>query len=407
MKKTFNFIIFSVYFIIFSGVFSVFLSLGGQVPKQTTAGANFLTFEKVKKDADGMDIDLGQTKAAVLLDFNSKQILFEKNKDSKLPIASMTKLMTLRLVFDEIDAGRLKLDQKIMVSENAAAATGSQAFLDANKRYSVEELLKAVIMSSANDSCVALAETIAGTEKSFAARMNEKAKQMKLENTHFENSSGLPSTSHYSSARDVAFMLSSLVDNPVYIKYAKVWMDEIVHHDGRKTELVNTNRMIRTFPSCEGGKTGHTNEAGYCHAVTAKKGDMRLVAVIVGAIDSKTRFEQAGDLLGLGFANFESRVVVDTNQPVQNVSLDSVSKKQVEVFAKEKFSVLTKKGEPANFELVVEIGKVKLPVKAGEKVGKVKIIQNGKQVFETEAVVHENCDKLRFGKIFNQILKSW
>jgi len=195
-------------------------------------------------------------KSAYLIDFASGEVIYEKNSNERLPIASMTKLATLSVVFDAINKSALKLEDDVIVSKNAASIKGSTAFLDAGSRYKVSDLIKTVIIASANDSAVALAEHISGSEEQFVRRMNKMFSEFGLKDTNFENSTGLPSENHYSSAQDMAVIYKTICDNEIYKMYSKIWMDELNHPSGRKTELVNTNRLIKTYDGIEGGKTG-------------------------------------------------------------------------------------------------------------------------------------------------------
>ena len=219
-----------------------------------------IPFTSFAKNDTGINVG---SESAILMDASSGTVMFEKNADTPRPIASVTKVMTLLLAFDAIDNGVIKADDKITVSENASSMGGSQAFIDAGYEYEISELIKSIIIASANDAAVAIAEHVSGSEDSFVAKMNKKAQELDMKNTVFKNCTGLPESGHHSSARDVAIMSKELLKYDEYFKWSTVWMDEIKHQkDGRVTELVNTNKLIRSLQGCDGLKTGYTNEAG-------------------------------------------------------------------------------------------------------------------------------------------------
>ncbi|MDE6274745.1 MAG: D-alanyl-D-alanine carboxypeptidase, partial [Clostridiales bacterium] len=240
-------------------------------------------------------------KAAYLCDYASGTAVYTKNETQELPIASMCKIMTLLLSFEAVDAGNLAYDEMITVSDRAAGMGGSQVFLQENLQYSADALMKSVAVCSANDSCVALAERIAGSESAFVDAMNARAKELGADHTLFANCTGLPKEPQYSCARDVALMLREMISHEKYFEYSKVWLEDFAHPDGRTTTITNTNKLIRFYDGCDGGKTGFTNQAGFCLAATAKRGDTRLVSVVIGADSSANRFEGTKSLLNYAF----------------------------------------------------------------------------------------------------------
>jgi D-alanyl-D-alanine carboxypeptidase (penicillin-binding protein 5/6) len=280
--------------------------------KTAKAVAEAVTMDE-KPAKDVLDIS---AKAAYLMDNYSKTAIYSHQEEERLPIASMCKIMTLLLSFDAIRAGNLSFDEEIMVSERAASMGGSQVFLEANAKYLVKELIKSVVICSANDSCVALAERIAGSEQIFVDRMNEKAKEIGANNTLFANCTGLPKEPQYSCAKDVALMLSKLLENEEYYGFGKVWMDKFEHPEGRYTEITNTNKLIRFYDGCDGGKTGFTNEAGFCLAATAKRDNTRIISVVIGEKDSKQRFEDVRTMFDYAFANYTTKKIVQADVPL-------------------------------------------------------------------------------------------
>lgn len=250
-------------------------------------------------------------KSAYLMDYGSGECLYKENETARMPIASVCKVMTLTLVFDAINCGELALTDTVTVSENAAGMGGSQVFLDKGCEYSVDNLIKSIVVCSANDSCVAMSEKIAGGEEEFVARMNKKAAELGCADTLFANCTGLPRDTQYSCAKDVALMFSNLIKNEEYFRYSKIWLEDFAHPDNRTTSMTNTNKLIRKYSFCDGGKTGFTNEAGFCLASTAKKSDLRLVSVVLGASSSDDRFKSTIKMFDYGFANFKNKIVLD------------------------------------------------------------------------------------------------
>ena len=243
--------------------------------------------------------------AAVLLaEADSGQVIFQMNADAPRPVASVTKLMTILLTLEALDAGRLSPGDVVTVSEAAAGMGGSQVLLDVNERQSVDTLLKCMIVGSANDAAVALAEAMYGSEALCVEAMNRRAEALGMTGTHFENCTGLPAGGQHTTARDVAVMSRQVFAHPHYFDLSPIWMEDIDHGDGRVTQLVNTNKLLRLCDGCDGGKTGSTKEAGYCVSATARRGDMRLIAVVLGAESGKERFAIAREMLEYGFANY-------------------------------------------------------------------------------------------------------
>ncbi len=336
-------------------------------------------------------------KSGILVDYSSGEVLFEQDADNKLQIASMVKLMTIYLVIEKLENGELKLTDKLTASEYAASMEGSQVFIDANSRYTIEDMLKSVIVASANDASVALAEHISGSEKNFVKKMNNKAKELGMKNTIYVNSTGLPAPMQYSTARDCSIILSKLIDNEIYLKYSTIWMDELTHPSGRKTELVNTNKLIRYYKGCDIGKTGSTDEAGYCLSASAKRNEMRLIAVVMGTKNSNERFSQTVNLLDYGFSNFVNKKIVDKEIPVQKINIKKSKLNEVEIFAKDDFYAITSKDGESNLTITREINEnLKAPLKNLDEVGKIIISKNGKIIKEIPLIIKIDVDEITF-----------
>lgn len=355
---------------IFLFVFAAFLLIAATVPVAACA------------EQSGLQIS---AKEAVLMSEDG-QVLFEHNATEKRPIASMTKIMTLLCTYDAIDNGKISLSDDVVASARAASMGGSQVFLDANATYKLNDLIKSIVVCSANDSCVAVAEHVSGSVEGFVDKMNDEAKKLGLVATHFENCTGLPAVSQFSCARDVGVMLSKLIRHPHYFECAKVWTEDFVHPSGRVTGMTNTNKLIRFYDGCDGGKTGYTSEAMHCLAATAKRNGTRVIAVVVGAPDSKTRFREVSEMFNYAFANFESKVFLDENSPIDGVTVTGGRNDAVEVRANGKLALFGKKGE-TECELSVTLPEyVKAPVMAGDALGSAQLIRDGKVVGEVQLV---------------------
>ena len=346
-------------------------------------------------------------KSAFLVEANTGTVLYKENENSKLPMASMTKMMTLKIVFDEIEAGRLFENEKISISDNAAKQIGSQAFLDAGQQYSISDLLKTTIVASANDSAMALAEKVSGDETAFVDLMNKKASAIGLLNTHFNNPTGLPAADHYSTARDMAKLCSHVVTNSLYKKYSKIYLDELVHPSGRKTQLVNTNKSLKSYVGFEGGKTGHTQEAGYCMAAVAKRGEMTLVAVVMGEPSSKNRTIDIVSLFDFGFNNFKTKQIVSNEKPIEKIGVNNGQKSEICVFCKDSFIVFMNKNDKFEYEIKKSYIDLNAPIEKGKEIGRLQIVSGGDIVFETSLVAGEESRHIGLWKIYRSLIERF
>lgn len=364
----------------------------------------FITgFEIVKAD-----ISSNNVKAQVLMEYGTGQILSENNSKEHLPIASVTKLMTLLLALEAVDNGVLNLEQKLTASENAAGMGGSQVFIDANAEYTVENLLHAIVISSANDASVVIAEAISGNEADFVVKMNEKAKSLGANDTNYGNCTGLPCANAYSCAYDVALIMKEVLKHQHYFDMSKIWMEDFQHPSGRITEMANTNKLLRSYNGCDAGKTGSTNEAGFCMSVTAKRNNMRLIAVVLGADTSKNRFNTCAKMFDWGFANYSSEKILDKSIALEIDSKINGAKEKVSLFAEEDFYNLIKKGEKSNIEINYELQEnIKAPLNKGDKVGKVIITDNNIVVKEIDIITIQDIKAKSFKDNFKDILENW
>ncbi len=362
---------------------------------------------KTKVFAD--DDVISNSKAFYCVEPTTKTVIKSKNEDERLPIASMCKIMTLLLVFESVDNGQLSYDQKIVISEDASSMGGSQIFLEENGEYSVGELIKGIVVASANDACVALAEKISGSEDEFVLRMNEKAESLEMKNTLFSNCTGLPKPVQYSSAKDVAIMFSELIKHEDYFRFARIWTDKIIHPKDRITEISNTNKLIRFYQGCDGGKTGYTSEAGHCLCATAQRNDMRLVSVVIGASDSKTRFAEVSGMFNYGFANYVNKKIIDENSVLDlEVNVLGGKKDKLEVVAENSVCIFSKRADKRSFEISFNpIVRVKAPIKKGDLVGELTVYENGKEISSVKVLSNENVECKTYFDYIKDVGLNW
>ena len=348
-------------------------------------------------------------RALYLIDYNTGEVLYEKNSNAKMPVASIVKLMTILLTIENIEAEKLSLEETVIVSENAAGMGGSQVFLEAGGEYKVKDLLKSVIVSSANDSSVALAERISGSVSGFVELMNNRAKSLGLVDTKYVNPTGLPAPSQFSSAKDVAKLLKEVSKYDIYHKFSTIWIDKISHSNNRETELVNTNKLVRYINGCDGGKTGSTSEAGYCLATTAKRGDMRLISVVLGAENGKLRFAESSKLLNYGFDNFFNKKIVSEAEEIENsIKIKYGNVDNISVKSKEDIYLLCKKNAKDKIEVKYDFFEnIEAPVSEGDVVGKVYVIKNGEVVRESEVISSTTVLKRSYIDNINKTIENW
>ena len=363
------------------------------------------TDKKVVFAEDLISIDV---KEYCLMDANTGTILAENNSTEKREVASMVKLMTSLLTMEKIERGEWTLDTELLVSDYAASMEGSQAFLDAGKTYKIDDLLKSVIVASANDSSVVLAENYAGSEPKFVDIMNAKAKELGMNDTLYGNATGLPALNQYSTAQDVAKILRVVAKHDLYHKYSTIWMDKLVHSSGRETELVNTNRLVKYYPGCDCGKTGFTDEAGYCLSASAKRNDMRLISVVMGAKTTSDRFTASSNLLNYGFSNFKNVKVVDVENVISTNKKLKGLKNFVECKAEEDLFVLQKSGNnDVNYEVITSINDFKKCINKGDIIGNIQIIRDGKMLCETNLISIDDYKSPNFIDITHMIFDNW
>lgn len=346
------------------------------------------------------------SKSAILMDVGSGQILYEKNAHDKLPPASVTKVMTMLLICEALDSGKITLDDSVQISDNAASMGGSQIFLEAGEVQKVDTLLKGIAVASANDGCVAMAEYIGGSVESFVDMMNAKAKELNMKDTNFVNTNGLPVDNHYTSAHDIAIMSRELLKHDVISKYLTTWMDQVVVGKKQITVgLANTNKLIKHYQGATGVKTGFTQQAKYCLSASAKRGDTHLVAVTLGAETSPERFKDATSLLNFGFANYESVKLCSKNDNIATLTLDKTDEQKINLVAKEDLSVLIKKGGNKDFTRKIKVNEnPTIPIKKGTNLGYVEIYQGKTLVGKVDLVNTKDIQKASYLKMLQRVI---
>ena len=351
--------------------------------------------------------------SVLLMEASSGKVLFEKDADTKRPPASVTKVMTILLIYDALSEGKIHKEDVVTVSEYAASMGGSQVFLEAGEEQTVDTLLKCIIVSSANDACVAMAELIAGTEEAFVQQMNERAKGLGMKNTVFKNCNGLDADGHVTTARDIALMSRELITKyPDVYEYTKIWMDTIIHKTKKGESefgLSNTNKLIRQYSYATGLKTGSTGEAKFCLSATAQKDGIDLIAVIMAAPDVKARFADAQTLLNYGFSvcrKYEDR---DWESLKKAVKVKRGETDQVEAVQEQGFSYVDVSGTDLSGieKKVLPDNSLEAPVKKGQKAGKVQYILGGKTIGEVDLVTTEEVPAMSLKKAIEDVLDSF
>lgn len=344
------------------------------------------------------------SKSAVLIERDTGTILYDKNSDEKLPPASMTKIMTMLLIMESIDSGKVKWDEKVRTSEYAASMGGSQVFLEPGEEMSTEEMLRAIAIGSANDASVAMAERISGSEEAFVEEMNKKAKELGLKNTQFQNTTGLPTENHYSTAHDMAIIAKELLKYDGITKFTGTYESYLRENTDKKFWLVNTNRLVRFYPGVDGLKTGFTSEAKYCLTATAEKNGMRVIAVVFGAPTSKSRNAQVTKMLDYAFSQYETHPMYERNVTIDKTKVSKGDKKKIEVVTSEPISLLTKKGESVKDvkqEIVIHED-IKAPINKGDVIGELKLKKDGKTIVMSPLVASEDVKEASWWVLYKR-----
>ena len=358
--------------------------------------------EELKENFQDDNLNLAtNAKSAIMLEASTGKIIYEKNADEQLPMASMTKMMTLLLIMDNIENGNLKWDELVTASEHAASMGGSQIFLEVGEQMTVEDLVKGICIGSGNDAAVAMAERIGGTEANFVKMMNEKATELGLNNTHFENACGLDADNHYSSARDMALVAQELVKHEKILEFTGTYEDYLRKNTDKSFWLVNTNKLVRYYQGVDGLKTGYTSTAGYCITTTAKRNDMRLITVVMGEPSSAIRNSETTTMLDYGFNSYQIDQILSDDTVLSKEKVVLGQKESVQVVPKEDINILnTKTGTKRNVTYQVEVDDIKAPVKKGDTVGKIKVIENNEIIMTIDATVNETIPKANIFTVY-------
>lgn len=347
------------------------------------------------------------SESAILIEPTTNTILYELNKDERKAPASMTKLMTMLIIVEEIDKGNIKLNDMVTISQNAADMGGSQVFLEANMEIEVEQLLKGIAIASGNDAAVAMAEYIAGSTDEFVEMMNQKVKELGLVNTHFANVHGLDTDDHYSTAYDMAQIARELLKHELILDYTSLYEDYLIKPDGSKTWLVNTNKLVRFYDGVDGLKTGYTENAKYCLTATAKREKIRFITVTMGVDSSEHRSNDTTSMLNYGFANYKINNVVKKGQVIGEIEIKGGKKNIGEMVAKEEINDLIKKGDKKDYSYNIKRKNIKAPILKGDVVGTLEVIDNnGKKVKTIDLVSKESVNKHSFFSLFGKLFKQ-
>lgn len=352
------------------------------------------------------------SKSAILLEASSGRVIYEKDAYNEMAPASITKIMTLLLIFDAIDAGKITLDDQVSVSEHAASMGGSQVYLEVNETQTVNDMIKCISIASANDACVAMAEYVAGSEEAFVNMMNDKAASLGMENTHFVNSCGLDVEGHYSCAADIATMGRELITKyPQISEYATTWMDTITHKTKKgETEfgLTNTNKLVRTYEGITGLKTGSTDDAGYCLCATSTRNGVSMVAVVMSAKDHKSRFSECAALMDYGYGKCSLYTdTKDYSDDLDSIEVEGYIDKYISAGKGEFSTVLIGDESGDNIDAAVHIDKLTAPVNKGDTIGYVEYKMNGTSIGKVDITASKDAPKSTYSDYLKFVFNRW
>lgn len=358
------------------------------------------------KNVSAVEMEIS-AKSAILVDFNTGKVLYSKNENEPLAMASMTKVMSMLLIMEKIDDGSLKYDDIVEISTESSSMGGSQIFLNPGDKYKVIDLLKGVAMASANDAVVALAEKTYGSKEHFIEAMNKKAESLGLKNTHFVNVHGLDEEGHYSSAYDMSVMARELLKHEKILDFTRVYEEYLTKPDGSQIWLVNTNKLVRFYDGVDGLKTGFTQNAGYCLTATGKKNNLRLISVVMGEESIEKRSSDTVKLLNYGFNTFKVNLIKNKSEILGKVNVQKGKKENVDVvLVNDLIELLNASDKPSNYKFKILVDKITAPVKKGDVIGKVKVLNdNDILISEVDITVNENVLKANLWDLFKRNLK--
>ncbi len=342
--------------------------------------------------------------SAVLMAADSGEVLFAKNPDERLPMASVTKLMTLLLGVEAVEQGKVRFEDRVVASENAWSMGGSQIYLEPGEEFSYKEILISVAVGSANDASVALAEHVAGSVESFVEMMNDRARRLGCTNTNFVNTTGLPAEGHYTSAMDLALLMRECINHPLFMKVSGIYEYDL---RGGEFKLWNTNKLLKWYKGVDAGKTGWTTEAKYCLASTCERDKLRLIAVVLGSPEPKSHFRESIKLYNYGYARYKAVCLEEKNSPVKTVKVDKGTAEDLELLTRDRVLMVVKKGEDKGFEGIIEApARVPAPVAAGQVLGQYVVTRNGSEVLRVPLVAGKEVPRRSFTEQFNKSLRS-
>lgn len=346
-------------------------------------------------------------KSSILIEASTGKVLYENNSSERRAPASMTKVMTLLLIMEKLENGSIKFTDQVPISENASKMGGSQVFLEAGSEMSVEQLVKAISIASGNDAAVAMAEFIGGSVEKFVEMMNNKARELGMNNTNYENVHGLDSENHYTSAADMAIVARELVKHKKILEFSSTYEEYLKKPDGSSTWMVNTNKLIRYYSGLDGLKTGFTETAGYCLTATASKNNMRLISVVMGEESSEVRNKETVELLNYGFSNYKTKNILKKTSKFDKIKIYNGKKDTINISLKDDVTDLIGKDDNNNYKYEIKIDKIEAPIKKGQKVGILILKSNEKKISEFDIVSLESVKKANYIDYYKKNLKNF
>ena len=370
-------------------------------------GLLFIPFFIQASETVSNEVDLASNaKSAIIIEQSSGQVLYEKNSHEKIAPASMTKMMSLLLIMEKIDSGKIKLDDVVTVSKNASSMGGSQILLEENEQMTVQDLLKGVAIASGNDAVVALAEYIAGTEDNFVKMMNSKVQELGLSDTNFKNCHGLDEEGHYSSAYDMAMIGRALLDHEKILDYTSIYETYLREDTDRKIWLVNTNKLVRFKAGVDGLKTGYTKTAGYCLTATMKKENMRVIATVMGEDSIENRNSEVSSMLDYSFSQYKMEKYISKNKTLKKIYNNKTKNEVIEIVPYDDVNILTSVIDEINSSYEIKIDNIKTNIKKGDKVGEIIVKSNGKVVSRMNLTVKNDVKKANLFELYIKYLKD-
>lgn len=350
---------------------------------------------------------LPNAESGLLMEFSTGKVVFEKEKDKEVSVASMTKMVAQIIILEEIRSKKIKWDDIVTVSQNASSMGGSQIYLETGEKMSVEDLMKGISVASGNDATVAMAEYISGTEEKFVERMNQKVKKLGLKHTHFQNCTGLDEENHYSSSYDMAVIARELLMKyPEILRFSSIYEDYLRKDTERKFWLVNTNKLVSQYEGADGLKTGHTDDAGYCLAATVQRGNLRLIAITLGEKNSKVRNQETMNLLDYGFQSIKMKTLKKKGSIVKNVSFSKTDPKRIFYILKDDLNVIESPNKKNMYTYNVKLRKLSFPIKKGDVLGVIQAKNGNKVISSASLISSEDVRKLSFLELFFDSIKG-